>query len=71
MKLDLDAEKARADNAERAAEELKKEVEELKKHLSKIKYEAAVIAKFKKSQEYDEAIANAGAPEVQRYWVVF
>ena len=68
LKDGLDAERARADSAENALEGLKREMEELKR--SNAENEAAAIARFKKSPEYDQAMANAGAPEVLRCWLV-
>lgn len=68
LKSELYAERTWAENAEKALEELRKEIEELK--IKNAADEASVIAKFKESPAYDEAIANAGPPEVRRCWIV-
>lgn len=57
------------DWADREAAELKSEVASLKEQLSE-KDEEAIIAKFKQSDEYDQALANAGALEVERCWII-
>lgn len=59
----LEAERVRADNALKEAGELKAEITRLKGQLlEQDKVEAATIAKFKASEAYDQAIADAGAP---------
>lgn len=69
LKSSLEGETARADKAEKSAEDLKKEVELLKNKLAESDKDV-VISEFKNSAEYDLAHANAGAPEVQRCWII-
>lgn len=61
--------KKEKDRAEEESGRRNSEVANLKEMLSQ-KDEALIIAKYKSSPEYDEAIANAGAPEVMRCWLV-
>ena len=64
-------EKARADKAEKEAGDLKAEVARLKGLLAdQEKVGAEAIAKYKQSEAYDQEIADAGAPEIQRCWLV-
>ncbi|XP_074369107.1 uncharacterized protein LOC141709193 [Apium graveolens] len=60
----------RADNAEREVSGLKSELAELRRQMSVVRPEAEVIDEFKRSEEYDRALANAGAPEIARCWLV-
>lgn len=70
FEVDLKAERTRVEEAEKESGLLKTQVEELKKQLAEKRSEADIISEFKKSQEYDEALAAAGAPEVQRCWII-
>lgn len=70
LKSDLQAARTQDDEAEKESGDLKREVEEQKKKLSDRKDEATIIVEFKMSPEYDEAIANVGAPEIQRCWLI-
>lgn len=67
---DLQEARNRAEEAEKESGLLKAEIEELMRRLGEKKDDAAIIAEFKKFSEYDEAMATAGAPEVQRCWVI-
>lgn len=70
-KKKLDAEKVREDNAEKEAGELWSEPAQIKEQLpEQSKVKAAAVTKFKASEVYDHAIADAGAPEFLRCWVV-
>ncbi|XP_074336794.1 uncharacterized protein LOC141673967 [Apium graveolens] len=60
----------RADNAEKEVSDLKSELVELRRQMSVVRPEAQVIEEFKRSEEYDRALANAGAPEIARCWLV-
>ncbi|XP_074379007.1 uncharacterized protein LOC141720473 [Apium graveolens] len=60
----------RADNAEKEVSDLKSELDELRRQMSAVRPEAEVINEFKRSEEYDRALANAGAPEIARCWLV-
>ncbi|XP_074327713.1 uncharacterized protein LOC141665627 [Apium graveolens] len=60
----------RADNAEKEVLDLKSELAELRRQMSAVRPEAEVIDEFKRSEEYDRALANASAPEIARYWLV-
>ncbi|XP_074364997.1 uncharacterized protein LOC141706066 [Apium graveolens] len=60
----------RAKNAEKEAFELKSELAELRKQMSAVRPESEVVAEFKRSEEYDRALANAGAPEIARCWLI-
>lgn len=53
-------------------DQLKKEKDRAEKESRELsqKDEEAVIAKFKQSEEYDQAIANAGAPEIEHCWII-
>lgn len=66
----LKSEKARADNAEQSVSRLEAENDKLKKELENRRAEDVVIEEFKKSEEYDSALANAAAPEIQRCWII-
>lgn len=57
------------DQADKESWELRSEIALLKEQLSQ-KDEEAVISKFKQNEEYDQAIANAGAPEIERCWII-
>ena len=61
-----DAEK-RASDAEKEITELKGDKERLEKDLAGWSKDA-VIAEYKKTNEYDEALANAALPEIVRCW---
>lgn len=61
--------KAEKDQAESESGELKFELSGFKEQLSE-KDEAVIISKFKESTEYDQAIANAGASDIQPCWLV-
>ncbi|XP_017240837.1 uncharacterized protein LOC108213543 [Daucus carota subsp. sativus] len=58
------------EKAEKDAADLRAEVERLKKELAEREPEKAVIEKYKKSEEYDKALAGAGIPEVIRSWKI-
>ncbi|KAL8119002.1 hypothetical protein AgCh_016482 [Apium graveolens] len=60
----------RAENAEKEASELKSKLAELRKQMSAVRPESEVVAEFKRSEEYDRALANAGAPEIARCWLI-
>ncbi|KAL8114633.1 hypothetical protein AgCh_021479 [Apium graveolens] len=60
----------RAKNAENEASDLKSELAELRREMSVVRPESEVIAEFKRSEEYDRALANAGAPEIARCWLI-
>lgn len=49
---------------------LEAEVQDLKKELVSHRAEYIIIAEFKESEEYDQALVNAAAPEIQRCWVI-
>lgn len=61
----LDAEKTRADKAEKESGELKAEMARVREELFE-KEEEKIIAKFEASPVYDQAMANVGAPKIQR-----
>lgn len=65
----LNVEQDRANYVEKESGELKSELATFKEHLPQ-QDEEAIISKFKQSVEYDQALANAGAPEILRCWVV-
>lgn len=69
FKSDLEAETARENNVEQEAGELRKKVEGLRKKLAE-QDKDAIISEFKSSKEYDQALANAGAPEIERCWII-
>ncbi|XP_074374897.1 uncharacterized protein LOC141716610 [Apium graveolens] len=54
----------RVENAEKEVADLKSELAELRMQISAARPESEVIEDFKKSAEYDRALANAGAPEI-------
>lgn len=58
------------EKAEKDAADLRAEVEKLKKELAEREPEEAVIEKYKRSAEYDKALAGAGIPEVIRSWKI-
>ena len=60
----------RAENAEMESGSLRTKVAELEKRLSEQKSEVQVIEDYKKSEEYDFALASAGIPEIQRTWII-
>ncbi|XP_074379149.1 uncharacterized protein LOC141720563 [Apium graveolens] len=66
----LDEPTIRADNAEKEVSDLKSELAELRRQMSVVRPEAEVIDEFKRSEEYGRALANAGAPEIARCWLV-
>ena len=61
---------ARADDAEKKVVGLEESIENLKKQLEDRKEAEAVIADFKESKAYDEALSNAAAAEVIRCWTI-
>lgn len=65
----LDVEKTRADNAENKCKELQGEVDRVRRQLEE-QDEAKIIEKFKASKAYDDDVAEAGAPEIRRCWLV-
>ncbi|KAL8126339.1 hypothetical protein AgCh_013581 [Apium graveolens] len=65
LKEQVKSEKDRANKLEKDLEEVRVELA-AKDDLDK----EAIIAEFKKSKEYDMAIATAGAPDVPRAWVI-
>lgn len=69
LKSTLAAETSRAEKAEKNSEDLQKEVDLLKNKLAETSKDV-VISEFKNSAEYDLALANAGAPEIQRCWII-
>ncbi|KAL8149144.1 hypothetical protein AgCh_006232 [Apium graveolens] len=60
----------RAENAEKEVSDLKSELAELRRQMSVVRPKAEVIEEFKRSKDYDRALANAGAPEIARCWLV-
>ncbi|XP_074364736.1 uncharacterized protein LOC141705742 [Apium graveolens] len=60
----------RAESAEKEVFDLKSELAELRRQMSAVRPEPEVIEEFKRSEEYDKALANAGAPEIVRCWLV-
>lgn len=70
-KKKLEAEKVQIDNAQKESGDLKAEVARLKEHpLQQDKVAADTVPKFKAYEAYDQAIADAGAPEILRSWIV-
>lgn len=64
------AEQTRPNTAEKVCESLRFDISGLQKKIEEQKVEESVINDFKKSKEYDLALANAGAPEIQRCWII-
>lgn len=64
-----DAEKFQADDAEKKVGELKNELVRVKEQIQE-QDKAKVIEKFKTSEAFDQAVADAGAPEVLKCWLV-
>ncbi|XP_074324005.1 uncharacterized protein LOC141660927 [Apium graveolens] len=60
----------RVENAEKEASDLKSELADLRRQMSAVRPESEVVAEFKRSEEYDRALANAGAPEIARCWLI-
>ena len=54
--------------AETRVSEFETEIESLKRQLAERKEPAVVISEFKESEEYDRALADAGAAEILRCW---
>ncbi|KAK1372867.1 hypothetical protein POM88_029060 [Heracleum sosnowskyi] len=69
---DLNAEvsgiRAKVAESQKESGALKKENEDL--NLELLLARGDIVAEYKKSQDYDQAIADAGAPEVLRCWIV-
>lgn len=67
----LELERVRLDNAYKESGELRAEVARLKEQLvEQEKIGTDAIAKYKKSEAYDQEIADARAPEILQCWVV-
>ncbi|XP_063940768.1 uncharacterized protein LOC135149302 [Daucus carota subsp. sativus] len=56
--------------AETRVSEFETEIESLKRQLAERKEPTVVISEFKESEEYDRALADAGAAEILRCWTV-
>lgn len=67
---ELLAERTRVENAEKELNSLRLDVVGLQKHIDEHKDEETVINEFKNSKDYDLALANAGAPEIERCWII-
>lgn len=65
----LDAVKTRADNAEKECNELRDELVRIKGQLQD-RDEAKIIEKYKGTEAFSQAVADAGAPKVLHCWVV-
>ncbi|KAL8145306.1 hypothetical protein AgCh_003483 [Apium graveolens] len=60
----------RAENSEKEVSNLKSELAELRRQMSAVRLEVEVIEEFKRSEDYDKAMANVGAPEITHCWLV-
>ena len=69
-KRKLEEAETRAGDSERKVAGLEEDVEKLKKQLEERKEPEVVIAEFKESKAYDDALAKAAAAEVVRCWNV-
>lgn len=71
-KKKLEKEKVRTKNAVKESADLKSELARVKgKLLEQGKAEAVAVEKFKASEAYNQAVADAGDPDVLRCWMVF
>lgn len=50
--------------------DLRQSLSGLQKQIDEHRDEDTVIAVFKNSKEYDLALASAGAPEIERCWII-
>lgn len=73
LKGELEAkerERARAVEAKNRAAGFEAEIQKLRKEIEGRRAEDVVIAEFKESEEHDQGLSNAAAPEIQWCWII-